>query len=159
MGVGSLQVRGVSRVAIDLPVARCLSRKSCEEPVEVVFGVELGHGDEEVLAPRIVEAAEVDARKDALLGELRGDVSGVAGMTSNDELVEDRSGIRNLEAVERVDRRSEVMGSVEATPARLLEPLTAEQRRAHRHRKGDETVIGADVRGRLLAPDVLLPSR
>src|SRR5690606_20726242 len=86
-------------------------------------------------------------------GEQRG---GLPVLAAHHEFVE-RPARDHAETIERVDALLQILGAAQAELADLLEAAAAEHRRPDREGERDEAVVRADVGGRALAADVLLP--
>src|SRR5262249_49739609 len=101
-------------------------------------------------------AAERVPRDQSLPGERL--PSGRGGRRLDDELVEERRGKRPHDTG-RLQARGDRVRRFEVRRGEPSEPAAAEGGEGDGHGERAQTLIGADVRGRALAADVLLPGR
>ena len=128
------------------------------EPVDVRARAPLGDRDEQpaVVLARPLSACSVDARVDALLGAAAAHGRDV-GVEAQRELADDGLLVQPLDAVERRERARARSGCAasSSSPSSTM-PAAAEPRQVDDAGERVQRLRGADVRGRLLAADVLL---
>ena len=125
------------------------------QAVDVGLGALLGDGDEQAVGVLVVLAAEREARVDA--GVLAaGDDAIDRRLQAHGELAHHRLLVQRLDAVERRQCLARVVRALQQQLAELDEPAAAQPGQVDDAGQRVERLGGADVRGRLLAADVLL---
>ena len=74
--------------------------------------MELGGGDQEVLAPSVSEAAKVDAGDDVVVEQAADELTCIGAPAADDQLVKHWRAVRNLEAFELFDSCAEIVRGV-----------------------------------------------
>ncbi len=130
--------------------------------VDVLVADRFGDGDQQPLGhvgPVGKQAAHGNAAQYLAPGQRIGDLARVLAGQPHRELVEEIALVDDFDAGDRAQplRRLQRPGMVDARqPA---QPVAAQQRHVDRERQRAQARIGADIAGRLLAPDMLLARR
>ena len=113
-----------------------------------------GHCEQHMIFERGEILAKIVTTQDAVVQQVEVYLIHTA-WTADDEFVEERCLGAQLEAINGGDAVSGVMRLVITQAGHLAQALLAQQAHIDRGGQGQETLVGADVRGGLFAADVL----
>ena len=134
------------------------SAEGVDQAIQVLPPVLFGDGDQEAVAEAGVDAAEIQPGNDALAFEGSANASSAAAAHPHAQLVEVRRACEARRvAGEGKDALVQVRRLREAALAHGDETALPEQRGADGERERQQPLVRADVAGRALAADVLLP--
>src|SRR2546423_7756101 len=132
------------------------SFESLDERVNLSALVDFSYTNKKVVRAFGEVAREREAARDVVLGGQTAQQSVRFDRRAHDELVEDVRGVGEREAFDRGDLTARVGGLLRALRGDLLKTSAAHRRHVDGRGERDQTFVGADVRGSLLAPYVLL---
>src|SRR5256714_11300312 len=132
------------------------SFESLDERVNLSALVGLSYTNKKVVRAFGEVAREREAARDVVLGCKAAQQSVRFDRCAHDELVEDGRGVREREAFDRGDLTARVGRLLRALRGDLLKTCAAHRRHVDGRGERDQTFVGADVRGGLLVPYVLL---